>query len=70
VKGGRVTISAGSRDGARAGDTFAISRGAAHVGEIKIADIDRDSSVGAFDGQFHGSGAPPRVGDRATRVNS
>jgi len=65
VKGPLVSISVGSADKVRIGDWYAISRGPNYVGRIKIMSVDKNLSVGQFDVNNPGSGAPPQAGDRA-----
>ncbi|MCK6460927.1 MAG: hypothetical protein L6Q95_13675 [Planctomycetes bacterium] len=66
VRGPLVSISVGSADKVRIGDYYNLSRGAAYVGRIKITSVDKNLSVGQFDVNNPGSGAPPQPGDKAT----
>jgi uncharacterized coiled-coil DUF342 family protein len=66
VKGNLVSISVGSAAGVRLGDNYNISRGSSYVGRIRITTVDKTLSVGIFDDQHPGSGAPPMPGDKAT----
>jgi Ca-activated chloride channel family protein len=65
VRGNLVGISAGSEEGVRIGDILSLSRGAEYVGRVVITSVDKKQSVGEFDTQFPGNGAPPQVGDKA-----
>jgi predicted nucleic acid-binding Zn-ribbon protein len=65
VRGPLVSISVGSADKVKIGDWYAISRGPNYVGRIKITSVDKNLSVGQFDENNPGSGAPPQPGDRA-----
>ena len=67
VKGNRVSISLGSDDGVRAGDSYNIRRGSTYVGQITITDVYEQRSVGEFDEEFKGHVAPPRISDVAER---
>lgn len=69
VKGPLVSISVGSADKVRPGDYYDLSRGGSYVGRVKITSVDRNLSVGQFDTQNPGSGAPPQTGDKATPGN-
>jgi biotin carboxyl carrier protein len=66
IQGNLVTIAVGSDDRVRAGDWYAISRGAWYVGRIQISRVDPRLSVGTFDAGNPGTGAPPQVGDKAS----
>jgi hypothetical protein len=66
VKGPLVSISVGSADKVRVGDTYHLSRGGAYVGRIRITSLDKNLAVGQFDVNNPGSGAPPQAGDKAT----
>jgi hypothetical protein len=66
VRGNFVGISVGSADKVKLGDVYSLSRGAQYVGRLLITTVDRNQSVGEFDNQFPGPGAPPQVGDKAT----
>ncbi|MHC4223270.1 MAG: hypothetical protein ACYSX0_08350 [Planctomycetota bacterium] len=61
----KVQISLGSADGLKVGDVLQLRRGASYVGQVVIVRVEKDSSVGEFDKEFTGSGAPPRSGDIA-----
>jgi hypothetical protein len=65
VRGNLVSISVGSADGVRVGDSYDLSRGDKYVGKIRIQTVDKNLAVGLFDEQFVGSGAPPQRGDKA-----
>jgi len=65
VRGGLVSISVGTNDGVRVGDTYQIRRGATYVGQITITNVYKDQAVGEFDNKFKGPGAPPQSGDVA-----
>ncbi len=65
VRGPLVSISVGSADKVRVGDIYHLSRGASYVGSIKITSVDKNLSVGQFDVNNPGSGAPPQTGDKA-----
>lgn len=65
VKGNLVTISVGSEDGVRRGDTYHIRRGGTYVGQIKITSVQKHLAVGEFDTQFPGPGGAPEVNDTA-----
>jgi hypothetical protein len=65
VRGQLVSISVGSADGVAVGDNYNIRRGASYVGRIRITTVDKNLSVGMFDAQNPGSGAPPQAGDSA-----
>jgi multidrug efflux pump subunit AcrA (membrane-fusion protein) len=69
VKGPLVSISVGSADKVRPGHYYDLSRGASYVGRIKITSVDKNLSVGEFDVNNPGSGAPPQAGDKATPGN-
>jgi hypothetical protein len=66
VEGNRVAISAGSRDGVRVGDRFALGRRDRHVGSVTIDVVYGDIAGGVFGTDCAGDAAPPQVGDRAT----
>jgi hypothetical protein len=66
VRGPLVSISVGSADKVRVGDYYNLSRGAAYVGRIKITSVDKNLSVGQFDVNNPGSGAPAQPGDKAS----
>jgi hypothetical protein len=66
VRGPLVSISVGSADKVRPGDIYHLSRGASYVGSIKITTVDKNLSVGQFDVNNPGSGAPPQPGDKAS----
>jgi hypothetical protein len=63
VRDDLVVISLGSADGVRVGDLFHVRRGSAYVGRIRIDKVERNLSVGTFDSQFPGPGAPPQKRD-------
>jgi hypothetical protein len=65
VKGNLVTISVGSEDGVRRGDTYNVRRGGTYVGQIKITSVQKHLAVGEFDTQFPGPGGAPEVNDTA-----
>jgi hypothetical protein len=65
VRGNMVTISVGSDDGALAGDTYHIRRGASYIGHVVLTEVHKDRSVGEFGVEFRGPGAPPRPDDVA-----
>ena len=65
VKGNLVVLSIGTDDGVRNGDTYQIRRGSEHVGQVTITTVYKDQSVGTFDTEFKGPGAPPKAGDAA-----
>jgi len=69
VKGPLVSISVGSADKVRVGDSYDLSRGSSYVGRIKIVQVDKNLSVGQFDVMNPGSGAPPMAGDKASPGN-
>lgn len=66
VRGPLVSISVGSADKVRVGDYYDLSRGNQYVGRIKITTVDKNLSVGQFDVNNPGSGAPPQPNDKAT----
>jgi hypothetical protein len=66
VRGSLVGISVGSADKVKLGDVYSLSRGGQYVGRIIISSVDKNQSVGEFDQQFPGSGAPPQKGDKAS----
>ncbi len=66
VKGPLVSISVGSADKVRPGDIYDLSRGSSYVGRVKITSVDKNLSVGMFDVNNPGSGAPPQPGDKAS----
>ncbi|MHC4971935.1 MAG: YfbK domain-containing protein [Planctomycetota bacterium] len=63
VRDNLVVISVGSADGVRLGDIFHVRRGSTYVGHVTIQKVERNLSVGTFDSQFPGVGAPPQKGD-------
>lgn len=65
VKGNLVTISVGSEDGVRRGDTYNIRRGAEYVGQMSITTVYKNMAVGEFDTRFTGPGGAPEVNDVA-----
>jgi hypothetical protein len=65
VRGNLVSLSVGSKDGVKIGDTYQIRRGAVYVGEMVVKKVYADQSVGEFDTEFTGKGAPPMPGDQA-----
>jgi hypothetical protein len=65
VRGPLVSISVGSADKVRPGDIYHLSRGNQYVGFIRIRTVDKNLSVGDFDLNNVGSGAPPQPGDTA-----
>lgn len=65
VRGDLVVISVGSSDGVQVGDVYHIRRGATYVGQVVIDKVEKNLSVGTFDSQFPGPGAPPQRGDVA-----
>jgi hypothetical protein len=67
VRDDLVVISLGSDDGVRVGDVFHVRRGNEYVGQVVIDKVERNLSVGTFDSQFPGPGAPPQRGDVAYR---
>ncbi|HEX5135802.1 MAG TPA: hypothetical protein VFY93_02440 [Planctomycetota bacterium] len=69
VKDQLVSISVGSADKVHVGDWYALSRGSAYVGRIKIISVDKNLSIGQFDSSAPGSGAPPQAGDKASPSN-
>jgi hypothetical protein len=66
VRGNLVGINVGSADKVEIGDVFSLSRGQQYVGRIIITTVDKNQSIGEFDEQFPGSGAPPQKGDKAS----
>ncbi len=65
VKGSLVVLSVGSAAGVRNGDTYELQRGSNHVGQVTVTTVYKDQSVGKFDSDFKGPGAPPQAGDAA-----
>jgi hypothetical protein len=65
VRDDLVVISVGSADGVAVGDVYHIRRGATYVGQVVIEKVEKNLSVGTFDSQFPGPGAPPQKGDVA-----
>ena len=65
VKGNLVTISVGSEDNVRRGDTYNIRRGSDYVGQMTITKVYKNMAVGEFDTRFTGPGGSPAVGDHA-----
>jgi len=65
VKGNLVSISVGSADGVKIGVDYHLRRGSQYVGRMRIKSVMKNQSVGEFDEEFAGSGAPPQVNDTA-----
>jgi hypothetical protein len=67
VRDDLMVVSIGSDDGVSVGDVFHLRRGAEYVGTVKIEKVLHDLSVGTFDSQHPGPGAPPQKGDLVYR---
>ena len=67
--GKRITISVGSDQRVRVGDTCHLRRGASYVGQMRIDRVESKTSEGVFDEEFAGDGAPARPGDVAYTGN-
>ncbi|MHC4339872.1 MAG: hypothetical protein ACYSX0_06635 [Planctomycetota bacterium] len=69
VRGSLVSLSVGSGDGVKTGDVYQLRRGGTYVGQVRVTRVYKDQSVGEFDTQFTGPGAPPQVNDQAESRN-
>jgi len=60
-----VTVSVGSADGVREGDTYHIRRGGEYIGMIEITSVNENLATGQFDTKFSNNKGNPEVGDTA-----